>query len=619
VTQLALQWLAAAASHDGYGVPAWRWALAGLAWVAYFQALGVLCWGLLWRWPGASAGAPRHAALPATLVLFFQQVLGLGGSMLLLLLAALLGLFSLPGVLGLGLAALAVLGAVAWHGRDRAGAIPRTRLTPWEVLVLLAATLVMGLASWRYPGYWDDTAYHLPLARTVLEQQSLVANEWLRFPYFPAYLQLLFAGGLLQGATLAQWLATWPAVLTLIGLMGAAALSARHAFWGVLAWLVYAHTPFVESTLGFAYVDAGLALFCMAAVLAAAMWAGHIGPAWRTRWLLLSAGCMGIAGGIKFQGLVCGAAIGLMVLLFSLPSARAAVRNAVLYAGVVLAVCGFWYARSYALTGDPIHPAGGRWFGYYLWTAADLAGQVAEQATHGLPKAWSNFIDSLGVAQAGMVWAALLYPMPRQNRARPALVVWGVMLVLVLFWFWVSQVERYLMPALPLAALLTATLASQVWRLTRLSPLWLLAPTLAAMVMLPWDDFMQLRPPIAVQRQARPERQLLHQASQLAKRHDARLLQVGYENAFFDYSGQLVGDWFGRAPYRDFLDCGNDSGRCRMRPAAELARAMRALDASLLLINSERFPFDVADYDAHLQRLGQNGPAYLYALPPEPR
>ena len=613
-------------AQSGYGASVWMVMAVGTGAVMLFQMMGRSLWRVICQ------SAPGACCLPALLVLFFQQVLGIGSAMLVLLGLALVGAFDVPGLLG----ACALVAMGAWwverrplnpalppnDGLDRAAGPGGASVVLWEWVVLLAGMIVIGMASWRFPGHWDDTAYHLPLARTIVEHHGLAANEWLRFPYFPAYAQLLFAAGLLMDPSLAQWLANWPVVVTLLGLMGAGHWLLGHSGWGVLAWLIYVRTPLVESILGFAYLDVLLALYCTATGLAAVVWVRADGRK-DYRWLVLAGLCAGIASGMKLQGLVVAAAVGVGVLVFSGVS-RQTFRNLAWYGFACLAVCVFWYARSAWVTGDPIHPAGGAVFGYYLWTPQDLQSQVAEQAVHGVPKQWKNFVDGLLRVDAIFLLAALILPLFGWGRRRAWAMLWLMVVLLVLFWFWISQVSRYLMPVLPLGALLALALAHQMlaWGAARLPAVrgaGLLFAVVPPMLMFAYVGVtghkLWLQPTVQAQRESRSEVVLLERAQTLQAQYGHRVLNFGYENAFFFYSGQLVGDWFGKAAFAKASDC---DGACRLRSAKEVEQLMHRLGIRLVLIHAERFQFDKDDYSEHLDLIAKQGSGYLYALKESP-
>ncbi len=554
--------------------------------------------------------------------MFFQQVLGMCGAMVLLLLLAVSGLFHWQGVC----TAVVLAMGLAWLGGQHT-AVPtdagEDTMAIWQWCALGCGVLLSVAVSWRFPGAWDDTSYHLPLARTIVEHQALVANEWLRFPYFPAFMQLLFAAGLLVDPWLAQWLATWPVVVTLMGLMGAAQWLCGHAVWGVLGWALYMGTPALAHSLGFAYVDAGLALFCMAAVVAVAFWAESEMRGARA-WLVLAGACAGVAGGIKFHGLVVAAALAGAVLAMAVwpGKRRPALKSLLIYGLPCAGLSAFWYVRSYWLTGDPVHPAGASVFGYYLWTPDDLAFQLAEQAMHGVPKQWTYFLQGVWHAQVPYLYAIFGVPLLLAGRHGRAWAVVGLVLwANTLFWFWASQVDRYLMPVLPLAALLgfgvllhmARWLGDGAW-VGRWAPAgWLEALALMLMTGLgAWSVMaLQQRPTLEEQRDRFGEIALLHRAEEMAAQYGDRVWNVGFENAFYFYKGQLIGDWFGPAAFRRLADC---SRQCRMRSPEEVRLAMLALDTRMLLIHAGKFPFDEAQYSAHMVLLARNGAGFLYGL-----
>lgn len=589
--------------------------VAGVGAVLWFQLVG---WAVLQWWPGTQQRPP------VLLWLFFQQALGMGVAMLLLLVLAMAQVFVwwlvLCVALGGGL-------ALAWPGWRRAHRVPGGAARQWRVWLpwcglLACAVLWVSLQAWRFPAAWDDTSYHLPLARTIVVHQGLVANEWLRFPYFPAFMQLLMAAGLWLDVGLAQWLATWPVAVTVLGLMGAAQWLCRHAGWGVLAGALYLATPALRHVLGFAMPDAGMVLFCLAAGLAVAWWmeAAPAGPA--RVWLALAGVFAGLACGIKLQALVLAATLGGGVLVWSACGGRQwrrVWRDALAYGGCCAAVCGFWYLRSWWVTGDPVHPAGGALFGYYLWNADDLALQVAEQASHGVTKAWAHVPQALWRAGVAVVGVALVAPLLLRRGAW--LLMAGVVWTGVVFWFWVSQVDRYVLAVVPFGALLCVGMVHRglAWVQERGGHDWLggVLPAglaLACGVWLMAGAALELRqrPSIAAQRAAQVVIPLLERAEAVAGTYGSMVLNLGYEYAVFYYRGQLVGDWFGRAAFTRIADC---SDGCRMRSPEETRRIMRALGVRLLLVDAQKFPLDAQRYAAQMHVLAQRGSGVLYGLP----
>ena len=554
--------------------------------------------------------------LPPLLVAFFQLSLGLAASIgLLALLAIVHGLVPWAVLVVLCTAAAAGAGLAWRHHRSQSkpNAHPREKWKnqSWaDALVLACLGGGLLLQSSHAPGHWDDISYHLPMARLFVEHQGLTVSEYLRFPFFPSNMQLLMAGGLMfSGDTLAQMMATLPVFITCLGLMGMAQWLLGASFWGALAILLYLVTPVVGQTLGFAYVDAGLTLFCVAALFAVAVW--YQQAQGEMRWLVLAGLFAGIAGGIKFHGLVFAALIGLVVLCVGKRW-----RPIWLYGLACTVTAGGWYLRSYWLSGDPVHPVGGSVFGHYLWSAADLASQKGEQAAHGVPKNALYFFGAFSHVQAYVVWFALpaMALLWRGPRALP--VLWAVMVLYGVFWFFVSQVDRYLLPMLPVACFLVA---AALHRLASMSGGMRLASTKAvpwlmagvAVVLLGWKvERWSHQPSLQAQLQAQPIYLLAQKANEVAPEFGTRMVNVGFENARYYYQGELLGDWFGKIRYEEFVFY--DQSSWNMRPAAEVAQNMQQLNANLLLVHPV-IQWDKAQYAEAFELLKTEGPGHLYA------
>ena len=123
------------------------------------------------------------------------------------------------------------------------------------VLLLFVAIFLFAI---RPPGVWDDTMYHLPLARSYLEQQQITLQPYIRFPLFPQNMELLFALGLMTGGPqfggeiVAQSLASVPLFITCLGLIGALRWTTGATWPGFFASVLLLGLGPVSSTLGYA-------------------------------------------------------------------------------------------------------------------------------------------------------------------------------------------------------------------------------------------------------------------------------------------------------------------------------------------------------------------------------
>jgi hypothetical protein len=118
---------------------------------------------------------------------------------------------------------------------------------------------------------------------------------------------------------------------------------------GFLSVLLLLYLPVIRGTLGYAYIDNGLASFSWGATLALALWASADG---RSRRALIIAGMLARgAAGTKILGGVLALLLGLYLLLV-----RRDWGASLTYAIATIAFDSWWYVRSTILSGDPIHP-----------------------------------------------------------------------------------------------------------------------------------------------------------------------------------------------------------------------------------------------------------------------
>ncbi len=533
------------------------------------------------------------------------------------------GAFSRTGVLSLGL----LLVALAWtvtrrRSGVRAPAGPDGSRLAAAVdglaITLLFASTVM--AALHAPGYWDDTMYHLPLARSYVQHGALVVSEYLRFPLFPQNVNLLLALGLMWGGDLlAQVFATLPLFVIGLGLIGASQWACGSRLAGAAAAVALFLIAPVASTLGYAYIDNGLALFCWGAVLALAFAAHETAqPREALAWTVVAGLLAGAAAGSKFFGAAFAALAGLALLLVRRDWRLMAVYGAL----VLLTGCG-WYVRSFWVSGDPIHPAGGNVFGHYLWNAADLLSQKQEQSTHGVPPTLGNFLAGLDKAGVSLWLLALLgLALPRVTRSLRLLQL--VFAAYLAFWFFVSQVDRYLAPVYGLGMFLCAYTLCRFARWLTFVPVpservRARAGALAlGLVLLPLarDHYHGAQTRMAnrqAELQSRPGYPLFAQASNLAPQFGPRLVQLGFENAVYFFDGVVIGDWFGTGRYGQMIECGANG--CGALPPQAMRSLLQGFDARMLIISTARFPkFDPVAYGQYFDLVMQSPDGLLLKL-----
>ena len=324
-----------------------------------FAAYGM---GLLFEHAASSWSSFVPPTLP---VLALTVRLGAGLSLLGVstTILALLGLYRFT--------ALLIIAALAWSLLSLVRDFPPLQLVR-PTSASLAGGLAIGMVSciaWLWatipPTFYDELAYHLPLAQYALRTGTIPALPWSFFTYMPHLSDLLLGWGLaIAGGTgarsmhlvfwLAIWIAGWAVVETVTAterrawtgyvMAGAFASSATFLFLGTL--------PFAETSLTFA-VLASVAL--IASPGASALWL-PLGLLWGfTISVKLSGFSWVIAGALA--ALVMGwpmrllAGAGLVTLVTSLP----------------------WWGRAWWLTGNPVYPLGYRWIGGLHWNDANQA------------------------------------------------------------------------------------------------------------------------------------------------------------------------------------------------------------------------------------------------------
>lgn len=416
---------------------------------------------------------------------------------------ALLGLFGAikPSIVSI-LLIVAVLARARHHVR-RLRALPARRAAAWlaaraadGVARALGAValfaLVSALISAALPAvWWDPIAYHLPLVSTALTNGALRFNPQMvqsGFPLLaeaaaiPAYAIAGSAGAAMStlGAGLALVLAILAVADMLVLGTGvlAGALVACSALW---LWLAPSF-----------YVDVPLALFLIAAVVLVLESRGSTVSQW-TAAAMCGALC-GAAASVKYSGLEGSLVLFALVIYFA-AAERARIALAFL-AGFAL-VAGWWYARTWLLTGDPVYPFLSTVLGRSL-PVRDFAARYVDMTRH-----WCG--GGISVSDAVMLPYRLLVQ-PRifcgdpgyALRLATVFFIAGCAMVrsvrpvalataaLVAFWFFGSQQLRFALPAVCLFAAVAAAGTGAVGNRLRPVAGYTLAALCAAGVLVNW-------------------------------------------------------------------------------------------------------------------------------------
>jgi hypothetical protein len=479
------------------------------------------------------------------------------------------------------------------------------------ISMLNILVIIVLIATFRTPGYWDDTMYHLPISRFYVENQGIVLNEYLRFPLVPQNMQMLFTLGLMIGGdATAQGMATIPIFIMSLGLIGSGLWLLGSTLPGFLSIMLLLYLPAIREDLGYAYIDDGLALFSWGATLALALWA-NAGA--RSRRALIIAGMLaGGAAGTKIFGGVVALLLGLYLLLV-----RRDWGASLTYAIATIAFGSWWYVRSAIFSGDPIHPMGGNIFGYFLWNAADLLNQQQTHESYVVDKNLLYLWPALQKAGA-LIWGlAFLSGIYAKRENTGIKIIYGVFVVYFFFWFFVTRVERYLAPVFAVASFLSAYFLyrAAVGRLLGIltsTRAWLGNPHLPAalslVALLPAAAYLYMKVEYAMANrsetlQKRTGYTLFEQANKLSPFFGHRLVQVGFENDIYFFDGTVIGDWFGLARYSTMMTCSinfaHSADFCQMMPPLKLIKLMKGFNSRMLVVNIKRVTIDVREYEKY--------------------
>jgi hypothetical protein len=548
--------------------------------------------------PGTLAATP-----PLTLLFLLMASATLAVSWLLSLLAQ-LGGFRLPAIAALAglLVVCTAWPAIAGLRRPdfRLGAAPAA-----GVILLILAALAFSLQT---PGLgMDSTMYHLPLARNIVSSGALVLDPALRFPLVPQGQHVLMALGLsFSGEAGAIFLSTLPLSLILMGMAGICQNLDRPWTATVLAGTAFLLFPDLRATAGAVLVDLTVAMFGLAALASLTEFerAEHS----KGRWLLLAGAMAGAVCATKHVGLP----FALIVSLYLAVTLRK-VQPVLLFVAAALVAGGLWYLRALLISGDPFHPFGAPYFGYFLWDRQDLINQALEQqdsiASSPLPgplrMLWRGWTL---VALACFVAGALVW---RRHRCMRGLI--AVALTYLLCWLLLSKVVRYLAPVLPALAIIVAAAVADLFpRMLvrfrefgeRLAPIGAIAAVVAIAAFSLRVAHNSLKQWSDAQSRGRGMQAYIL-ASRIQAERGGRVLQLGLENGKDFVRPAALGDHFGPYRYRQFVRCSTRGATlapsCPLVPARQMRALMQRYGSSVLVLDEKLLTFDPREYGAQFQ------------------
>ncbi len=217
----------------------------------------------------------------------------------------------------------------------------------------------------------DALIHHLAIPKLWLKAGGFIETPWADFSYYPMNLELLYLVPLALGADWGAKLIHNAFGLATAGLIFYFLRRRLGRNWGLAGALLFLSTPMVMRLAVSAYVDLGLAFFMTAALLSLIRWdeTGRTGP------FVLSAVCLGLGLGVKYNALIALPLLGLAVFYIRNRSAGGLVRPA-LWGCLYLALAGLvfapWLVKNLVLTGNPLYPLFNGFFGLPSAVAPEL-------------------------------------------------------------------------------------------------------------------------------------------------------------------------------------------------------------------------------------------------------
>jgi len=355
--------------------------------------------------------------------------------------------------------------------------------------------------------------------------------------------------------------------------------------------------------------------------------------------------------GTKYFGALFTLPLGLLVL-WSSRSLGLTLRFA-----LAVGACGlFWYLRSWWISGNPLHPFAGALFGHWLWNPDELTHQMLELKQHGVARSWLNLLllpvklfTESGSFQdvpgnAGLLVGTFLLSclwLPWQRPAVRAMQFTG--LAWLLFWFWSSQIIRYLMLVTPLMSLSAAvTWAGVLERLRHRRefsaaaaphrpagasrPLRVMVAVCAAYCVIGIGRDLWKVPLLDHSREhwlrsMQPAWELGRAAEADPRIGRGPLLQFMLPEIRWFYTGTVYGDWMGPWAYRRFGHIG-PSGDWEIDPPATLHARATAAGIRAVVVNKARVEqFNLRDlpgYRSHFEIVFETDAGALMLPRPTP-
>jgi Dolichyl-phosphate-mannose-protein mannosyltransferase len=223
-----------------------------------------------------------------------------------------------------------------------------------SIIILLSMEFILNLTP---PISRDALIHHLAVPKLWLKHGGIYEIPWANYAYYPMNIDLLYTLCLYFKNDIA------PKFIHLAFGLGTGLLIYLYLKpkfgrnWGLLGMVIFVSTPIVIWLSTAAYVDLGMTFFILGSVMAFIKWRDSEYK--QIKWFLLSCLGMGIAVGSKYNALIAGFILNMLLMLSVVRDTHkqtVAMWYGLLFFVITAFVASPWYLKNYLQTGDPFYP-----------------------------------------------------------------------------------------------------------------------------------------------------------------------------------------------------------------------------------------------------------------------
>jgi Dolichyl-phosphate-mannose-protein mannosyltransferase len=348
-----------------------------------------------------------------------------------------------------------------------------------SIIMLLCMETLLNLTP---PISRDALIHHLAVPKLWLKHGGIYEIPWANYAYYPMNIDLLYVLCLYFHIDIV------PKFIHLAFGMGTGLLIYLYLKpkygrnWGLLGMIIFITTPIVIWLSTTAYVDLGMTFFSTGSVLAFIRWRDFEYK--QLKWFFLSCLGMGIAVGSKYNALIAGFILDMLLILSVVRDTHkqtVAMWYGLLFFVITAFVASPWYLKNYLQTGDPFYPL---FDGFFKTINGHLVQEAA--VLHAIEKTRQiGFFKMRQVMYGEGFWETLLIPVRMffqgkdnsyqyfQGVLNPILIIFSpfillkkryrkdqfVFVIFTLFFisaafFLTAKQVRYILPVLPFLAIL---------------------------------------------------------------------------------------------------------------------------------------------------------------------